>query len=353
MAPNIFHHATKELSQDAMISWLIAWAGQDGADGDEDLRKCARRFVGALLNHKREDRIRLPRDVTTEIRQQDNKVDVLARIDGTHVLLIEDKTGTTAHGNQLARGYEAVVHGETGFGAVDKEHVRPIFLKTGNQSIADDREIEDCDYGYKIFRRKDFLDVLNSYRGSHRILVDFREYLQEIADRTNSYIEWTQDHHRCDYLAWEGFYREIESELLGVNNGIEWLNWHYVPNPSGGFMGFWWQPRGVGENCPLYLQLEVSWWREAEGEKLCFKVHANGQDRETQARLQQEWHERVLTAGREQVRRPARMRRGNHMTIAEWTGGWLDFNPRSGRLDIGRTIENLRHAEYVLTQAVG
>ena len=227
------------------------------------------------------------------------------------------------------------------------------FSRQGTQSIADDREIEDGDHGYKVFRRKDFLRVLNSYSGSHPILMDFREHLQEIEDRTNSYREWTEDHDRCEYLAWQGSYRRIECELRRVNNGIEWLNWGYVPNPSGGFMGFWWQPPGVGEDCPLYLQLEVSWWREVGGERLCFKVHANGQDRETQAQLQQEWHQRVCTAGGEQVMRPARMRRGNHMTIAEWTGEWLGFNPRSGRLDIGRTVENLGQAAFVLTQAAG
>lgn len=264
-----------------MICWLIAWAGQDGADGDEQLRKCARRFVGALLNHKREDRICLRGTITTEIRQQDKKIDVLARINGTHTLLIEDKTGTTAHGAQLARGYEAVVRGETGFGSVDEEHVRPIFLKTGNQSIADDEEIEDGGYGYKVFRRKDFLSVLNGCDGAHPILADFREHLQEIEDRTNSYREWTQDHRRCDYLAWEGFYRRIECELLRVHSGIEWLNWRYVPNPSGGFMGFWWQPSCVGENCPLYLQLEASSWREAGSETLLQSARQRPRRRDT------------------------------------------------------------------------
>ena len=333
-----------------MICWLIAWAGQDGTNGDEQLRKCGRRFVEALLNHKKENPIRLPRDVTTEIRRQDKKIDVLARINRTHVLLIEDKTRTKAHGNQLASGYEAVISAETGFGAVDKEHVRPVFLKTWNQSIADDRKIEDGDHGYKVFRRKDFLGVLNKCDGVHPILVDFREYLQEIEDRTNSYREWTQDHHRCERLAWEGFYRRIECELLRVSNGIEWLNWLYVP--IGDFLGFGWQPPGVGETCPLYLQLEVSSWRKAGGEKLCFKVHARGsKDKERQAQLRQEWHVRVLRAGGEQVRRPARMGRGGHMTVAEWKGEWLGFSPRSGILDINRTVENLRQAEAVLSQA--
>ena len=53
-APNLFHYATKELSQDAMICWLIKWAGQGKGAGpeQEELRRCGSRFVSALLNHK-------------------------------------------------------------------------------------------------------------------------------------------------------------------------------------------------------------------------------------------------------------------------------------------------------------
>lgn len=45
------------------------------------------------------------------------------------------------------------------------------------------------------------------------------------------------------------------------------------------------------------------------------------------------------------------MSRANHMTVAEWTGEWLDFSSRGRRLDIGRTVENLRQAEDVLIRA--
>lgn len=348
MPPNIFHYATKELSQDAMICWLIDWAGQDGPHVDRPLRTCARQFVQALLDHKREDRVR-PRDITTEIRRQDKRIDVLARINGVHILLIEDKTATGADGDQLASGYEAVVRGETGFGAVDEDHVRPIYLKTGNQSLRDDETVEEC--GYKTFGRSDFLRILKKYKGDNQILNDFRDHLAETERHTEHYRSWNWDERRADEYAWEGLYRRLECELRRRND--QWMNWHYVPNPSGGFMGFWWQPPGVDENCPLYLQLEISLWKESGGEKLCFKVDAEDKDEGTQTQMQQEWHERVCTAGGEQAQRPARMRRGKHMTVAEWAGEWLDFNPRSGRLDVGRTVENLRQAECVLTRAVG
>ena len=40
--PNLFHYATKELSQDALICWLIEWAGQPlgATKEDEELRRC-------------------------------------------------------------------------------------------------------------------------------------------------------------------------------------------------------------------------------------------------------------------------------------------------------------------------
>ena len=48
--PNIFDYATKELSQDAVICWLIAWAGADsnGSPEKEELRQCGLAFVKAL-----------------------------------------------------------------------------------------------------------------------------------------------------------------------------------------------------------------------------------------------------------------------------------------------------------------
>ena len=40
--PNIFRYATKELSQDAVICWLIEWAYHDDPEY-EQLRKCGQR----------------------------------------------------------------------------------------------------------------------------------------------------------------------------------------------------------------------------------------------------------------------------------------------------------------------
>ena len=148
--PNLFDYATKELSQDAMISWLIAWAQTESANECErQIRDLGRVFVNALLG---KHDIALAGDLrcpectaTPEIYQQDQSIDVLARIKderATHVLLIEDKTDTHGHGDQLERYYEAVTSRKTRLGEVSASEVRPIYLKTGHQSRAQDQAIE-------------------------------------------------------------------------------------------------------------------------------------------------------------------------------------------------------------------
>ena len=175
-----------------MICWLIAWAGHDeDTCVDKDLRDCGRQFVQALLNLKRGEWVRFRGDIKTEIRQQDKKIDILARINEKYVLLIEDKTVAKDREDKLERYYNAVITGETCFRKVVEKDIYPIYLKTGNQSLAEDKKIEK--YGYKLFHRKDFLKVLKKYSGSHPILVDFREYLQGIEGRTESYCKWTKE----------------------------------------------------------------------------------------------------------------------------------------------------------------
>lgn len=340
-SPNLFDYATKELSQDAMISWLIDWAGQPkGVEQEqEDLRYCGLRFVGALLNHKRgnKDAVELENVIETEILQQEQGIDVLARINRKHVLLIESKTYSKDRGDQLPRYYKAVVEGRTQFGKVLEEEIYPVYLKTGNQSLADDREIEK--ERFKVFNIKDLLRIINEYEGRNAILADFRQYLRDLENKNNSFMEWTRGERQEYKRAWEGFFQRLEGRLDGGSR--KWMGWGYVPNPSGGFLGFWWWPT---DEEVIYLQIEVVPDVKA---MLCFKVLAKGRSRDRQEELRDFWHRRILDAGRGRVVRPSVMRRGNHMTVAWWKDDWLAFG-ENGKLDMAKTVANLEDAESVL-----
>ena len=185
--PNLFDYATKELSQDAMVCWLLKWSEHRYQSQHRALHNCGVRFVRELLQMHGAS---LGNEIEKmEIYRQEQHIDVLARVNNEHVLLIEDKTDTKDRGNQLEKCYQAVVRGKTRLGKVDDSLLHPIYLQTGNQPLADDHRIEKIK-GYKVFNRKDFLNVLDSYEGSDSTLTDFKRHLQRLESQTNSYTEW-------------------------------------------------------------------------------------------------------------------------------------------------------------------
>lgn len=361
--PNIFSYATKELSQDAVICWLIEWSSFDG-QGHEKLRECGQQFVKALF--AKHDK-KVPENCgKPEIWRQDNNIDVLAKI-GEYVLLIEDKTDTGEHSGQLERYYKLVKNSETQAGDVDEANILPIYLKTGNQPLFDRLRIENLTpHSYKVFDRCDLLEVVEPYQGTHPILDDFRDHLKSLEDDTQSYKKWGKE----SYRSWEGFFRELENHLVvfdrdnckvGFGNESPSIKdslindpfgswWGWVNNPTGGFYCFSWYSKTVkscGHDVELYLQLEIK-LSEPDERKLCFKVGMEKDYKDKWVEIKWDCHERILkAAGEKLVREPKRMGHGHTVTIAEWINPWLIFNSNDGP-DIQKTVKNLMEAQSVL-----
>ena len=346
--PNIFQYATKELSQDAMICWLLDWARSDRRVVDEALSDCGRALVKALMakhNFSLAEEIK-----QVIIKQQDRGIDVLARVNDRHVFLIEDKTYTSYHSGQLQRYYEQVTNG------VARDDIYPIYLKTGNYQIAEGRkineiELEGTSRRYEFFDRRDLLDILDSYQGKDPILLDYRDHLQGLEDCTESYNSWHKGHRsQWSWLSWEGFFRRLEEQL--ADDPKESSVWGYVPNQSGGFLGFWWKDYKLyrNRNWCAYLQLQVTPGSAKPKKELCFKIASGDAEREYQYGLKRQSHEKILQAGGERVRKPDRMRYGKTMTVAVWEKEWLAFDT-DGKLDLTGTVKNLKEAECVLAKA--
>ena len=84
------------------VKFCIEWSATKANDKEEQaLRNLGRSFVGGLLG---KHDVALTGDIqSVEIYRQDNGIDVLARIRDErleHVILIEDKTDSQAHGDQ-------------------------------------------------------------------------------------------------------------------------------------------------------------------------------------------------------------------------------------------------------------
>lgn len=368
--PKLFDYATKELSQDAIICWLIAWAQTEPADeADKMLCKLGRTFVDALLaEHGKtlsweavqrvecSDKPTLLQQETVIIDRKRHSMDVLACISDArarHVLLIEDKIDGDGDVGQLKRYHKILTVGRktksgetktTRLGLVPEEQVRAIYLATGNHSFAKTQLIE-AGTPFRVFNRNDFLKVLGTYHGDHPVVKDFEERLQRWEDETNSFLDWKRDDRRKQWpwTAWQGLYRRLESVIK-----IE--DWGYVP--LGDFLGLWWHFKNTKRAGAkwLYLQLEVA-PKEPSRQKLCFKVEVDKNSSSAEkGTIRDECSKTILDMKDARVERPRRMGVGRHMTVAVWRGDWLGFD-EDDLIDINTTAANLSAAEELIDDA--
>ena len=317
--PNLFSYAISELSQDAFICWLLSWASPEYKSTDDSLYQCSVNFIQALF--EKHLKVSPPEISNVEISKQDNNIDVLCIINDEYAILIEDKTGTKDHSNQLARYLKDVKNR-----SYEEKNILPTYFKTEDQGDYTDIFSK----GYKLFHRSDFLEVLNKYTGDNSILLDYREHLQSISDGVESYKSLPIE--KWDWYSWVGFYLQLQKEL---GSG----NWDYVPNASGGFLGFWWYSQG-NEVCEQYLQLE-------EG-KLCFKIWVDeSQDR---SELRSKWHNLIKAKSTESdldIDKPVRFGNGQYMTVCVYVGEYR-VTDNNKVIDIDKTVSRLKKAENLL-----
>ena len=249
--PNIFNYATTELSQDAVICWLVACA----AEATGDLQECGRAFVRSLFRAGASDGIR---DISVlgpdgnpmapyngrcdvsdviNIKRQYHKIDVYfqAKVDGKKVsFIIEDKTYTKYHSCQLARYIEDV-------SADDEEEnlIKPVYFKTG-YVFSDEREVVEC-AKYSVFKAEDMASFLGSQdvTQENEILRQYAEYLAcQMKTRDDAQANWdlNQDHVQWRFMLklrdrlensageWQPF---VPNELSGSPPNSDWL-WRSV-----------------------------------------------------------------------------------------------------------------------------
>ena len=96
--PNLFDHATSELSQDAVLAWLLSWADQGAAQHDGALHRLGQGFVSALLATHGLEPPGSPYDVM--VVTQRKHIDVLFHVGDRFIVAIEDKTHTGPHSHQ-------------------------------------------------------------------------------------------------------------------------------------------------------------------------------------------------------------------------------------------------------------
>lgn len=321
MRPNLFDYATSELSQDAFLAWLAAWADPRFSDDSPELNRLARSFLAALFEAGGE---KLPDDYDrVQVKRQVAGLDLLIEVGDTHVVGIEDKVDTRQHSDQL-KTYREMLEEE-----FPNRATALIYLKTGDQSnYSSVRE-----KGWSTFLRRDLLEVLKegTEMSDNVILLDFMEHLRNIESAVQAFRSLSPDqwHDR----AWAGFFMALQEEL---GEG----QWGRVPNPSGGFMGFWWNFQSISGG-QVYLQLEE--------EQLVCKVQVDAKaDRKD---IRNRWSRLVIDSlDHPSFRRPSRFGSGRWMTVAVG-GEYLELDSH-GLLALEPTTDLLTNATHQLKALV-
>ena len=241
MKPNLFSIATKELSQDAFITWLLQWGDDTCKSENEKMCNTGKEFIRKLLSYKYNINTSAIKKVNAG-RQWAN-IDIWAEINDEYIIIIEDKVNTSEHDNQLER-YKKIVKEEYG------NNIKPVFIyiKTGLDCQETIQAIKEK--GWEYISRQDFLEFLKNHNPRNEIYSEYLSNLLEIQLESDSFKEFENLN---SGEATKGLFSYIESKLED-----EWSHWDYVPNPQGGFMGMWFHftPCASTEKCELYLQIE-------------------------------------------------------------------------------------------------
>lgn len=178
---NLFDFATKELSQDAFICWLVS-----NYDNEEniELKKLAYDFISFIT--KKEYKIGDIKHLKT--LQQANNMDIIIDIweeeqsnykkyTSDYVIVIEDKTTSSAHTNQLI-DYGEIVR------SWKKEHSL-VFYKTNVLSDTDKTEL-DKDKGWKSYDINSIYNFFKNKKVNDEIVNFYIEHVDRIYQDINS-----------------------------------------------------------------------------------------------------------------------------------------------------------------------
>ena len=336
MRPNLFDFAPSELSQDAFLCWLLAYADPLHASDRPAIHALGREFLALMF--AKDASAPPPTSIqSVRVQRQVEGIDILCVVNGTIAVVIEDKVGTTEHSGQLD-AYSEVVK-KLGYDQVGKRIVR-IYLQTGNQGSY--KRVRDS--GYHVVSRLDVLGLLEgaagvAARGGSDIVDAFYVRLSRIETQVQSFCTAALDSWSAE--ARMGFYMALQEVFPEAN-------WRYVANPGGGLYAFFWHGGEEGEDgCEPYLQIE------AEKGRLDLRIRISTPAGSNASDLRTRWQKKVLAGGAQlgiPVQRPLRNGTGATMTVALF-GGFPCIGA-GGVVDVAKSIEVIRRAEGLLKACI-
>ncbi len=195
---NIFNFATSELSQDAFLCWSINWINESE---NYQLYEYGKAMLDLLLGDKKQDCYKEVR-----IYRQYAKIDVLILFKDSeknpHALIIEDKVGTSEHGNQMLR-YKEEFSRKAENDEILKEYkkdreytIHLTYVKSG--VLYDEEENVMEAKGATVVGLDELISLIPDYSELSDILLDFNDYIQEIKSNRDAIKDQIEKNCKCE-----------------------------------------------------------------------------------------------------------------------------------------------------------
>ncbi len=265
MRPNIFDHATTELSQDAFFAWLMSWADKKYAHHHPVMHNTGRRFIAWLFERAGRS---VPEYVGVEVKRQHENIDLLVGLHGSQgpvvYLLIEDKTYTTDHATQMS-GYLAKAKD-----VANEVEVVPIYIKSWVESTRGKSKEFPRIYLPDLI---EFLQGVDINAAGSEILSSWcaamrKRYKHLLAYQKLPLMQWSE-------VQWTGCFHELASRPSFHTQELE-PGFGKLPQKDGGFVGFWFGFHEKKGAYYVYLQVDAY---ENKTPKLSFRMGAGDSGR--------------------------------------------------------------------------
>lgn len=238
MKPNVFEFATKELSQDAFLCYLLEFLKEENKNYKDEYT-FANFFLRNILK-----KFSLNMEVKKlEIKKQYNNIDILLILNDEYYIIIEDKTFTSERKKQIISYKDKLKKILENDGVnFDEEKIYGLYFKIGDECLQGIEEKENTKgMNIKSLLRKEIINIFENYSGENIIFNDYISYIKGIQERTENFSKVDL---RKEMFTWgevNGFYNALDLEFKKLKEEkilpeeIK-FNWHYVANQNGGFM---------------------------------------------------------------------------------------------------------------------
>ena len=213
---NLFDYATKELSQDAFLRWLF----ENYNCENESVRNSFRKLFDSFTDNKFVDKTIT--DLITVAQWKNIDISIWFKVDEEeHLIVIEDKTGSGIHDNQL-NTYAAEINGHNGYW-LEKENsgyarcprfvkedskIFKIFYKTNIVNQWERNATQNDELGkWKCYDVYSIYELFKDIKTDNEVLGYYIEYIKKIysyAKRETNPSEW-------ELISWHSFFNDYQA----------------------------------------------------------------------------------------------------------------------------------------------